>query len=85
MTRKLPMVEVEWQDACSENGWARREEYRERTPMSIRSIGFLAHRDKSRLVIVQSHSAGDRLNDSLTIPAPWVTRVRRLQRRRRVP
>jgi hypothetical protein len=78
-------VEVTWVDTQAKGGWRTPEVERERSEtMLATSVGYLLHRDKGRIVLVQSHSPetehGEELvADSLTIPASAVQKVRPLR------
>ena len=79
----LPRVEVRWVDATTHEGWVSRNWLREQATLSeCRTVGFLALRDRRRLVIVQSASDNDRVADAMVIPIACVRSVRPLRRNR---
>ena len=78
-------VEVSWSDIAARGGWHDKEDTMAKAQvMDCSSVGYLIHRDETKLVLVQSHSpeqhGKDELwADSLTIPAPVIKRVRILK------
>lgn len=77
--RRRPLVEVEWEDAHHDDGWAGNRPLRTRGG-PCRTAGYMLKRD--RRVIVIAHSLGedpDDHADTLTIPRGCVSRIRRLR------
>ena len=76
---KLYPVEVEWEDSCSQGGWSK--DHAKYTPAECRSIGYLLHRDKEKVVLAQSEDGLGKQNDSIVIPASCVKKLRRLYKK----
>ncbi len=75
--RKL--VEVDWEDSTSTGGWMDPDVHqRYGKERSCRSAGYVLARTKTEVVIAQSMSCGGKVNDTISIPAACVRRVRRL-------
>jgi hypothetical protein len=86
MTKRI--VEVEWEDSTTVNGWHHEEDIPGVDP--IVSVGHLHHEDESELVLVQSMNLtvdGPRvrtakLSESLIIPRSAIRKVTELRRGR---
>jgi hypothetical protein len=76
------MVEVTWHDASSTGSWRDVAVAAEAKTLEVRTIGYLLHRDARRLTLVQSLAENEDVTGTMTIPAPWITRVRPLRHRR---
>lgn len=76
------VVEVEWDDACSQGGWGSDASYRERSaPLRTRSTGYLFHDDAEGITLMQTQANdNERFAESITIPRGMIRRVRRLKR-----
>lgn len=79
-------VEVEWVDAATTGGWREKRFYAAREPKLVRTMGYVARRDRKAVVLVQSMGKnedryeGD-MSDSMVVPAECVRRIRRLKER----
>ena len=85
----LPVVEVEWLDSVSVNGWrpvsSIDELCNEEDAMLQRSVGFLYHDGDDRIVLVRDGGLGldPELGDAMAIPKVCVKKMRRLTTPRR--
>ena len=52
--RKLPIVEVLWEDAVTAGGWREPEGYKEMEPTEVRTVGYLLKTTRSVVTVVQS-------------------------------
>lgn len=73
------IVEVEWEDACSEDRWGTKEDYMKRTTLLCRSSGYLLKVTKREVTVVQNLASSGSMADSMTIPRTWVTKIRKLK------
>ena len=81
--RKLPRVEVRWNDAASHGGWANLSDYRNDKGISeVESIGYLTKNTKQEIQLVQSRSKNGTIADSITIPKAWIISAKYLSRPR---
>lgn len=79
MTKKLPIVEVEWLDACVDGGWNPRATYVEKAKLvECRTAGYLLKSGKQHIIIVQSQDDQGKVTDSMTIPRSSITSLKRL-------
>mgnify|MGYP001595893977 CR=1 FL=1 len=76
-------VYVEWADAHSRNAWEHYRPHREMA-LRVRSVAWLIHRDKKRIVLSHSMDANKRprFMDVLTIPRSAVRKIKRIRRLR---
>jgi hypothetical protein len=77
---RWPLVEVEWLDAHACGGWETPATYRADAPAVCCSVGYLLHRTRAALTLVQSCglTTGE-VTDALTIPRGCVRKMRRLR------
>lgn len=73
------MVEVEWHDACGSAGWKDIAEYNNLVPMKCRTVGYLLKQSKKEITIALTQAVNHDLNQSICIPAAWVTKIRKLR------
>ena len=73
----LPIVLVEWDDAHME-GWWIDGAPQAPTPTLVRSVGYLTHKTRQHIVLVQSLSDGQHGN-RLQIPRGMVRSMKLLQ------
>jgi hypothetical protein len=79
--RKYPLVEIEWTDSCSSNGWGTPERHMSKYTISrCRSVGYLIERNAKHVIVSQSLS-DDTGNaaEVLAVPASCIKRLRRLK------
>lgn len=79
MTMKI--VEVEWEDAMTRDGWANMDEYKvepSERPALVRSVGYLITNDGDRVTLLQSANYDGRNvgSTSITIPAGCIRKMR---------
>lgn len=74
------LVEVEWVDSCTAGGWRSRASYLEEGPTICRTIGYLLHKDKQKIVVIQTQSSSTgHVSDSMAIPVVAVKKMRVLK------
>lgn len=78
--RRLPLVEVRWEDSTSFGGWKTREQYAREKPAECVSAGYLLSRTRQAVTLVMSQcvEAERDTMDGLVIPAGAVRAIRRL-------
>lgn len=80
------LVEVEWRDACMNagGGWGNVEET-DTEPIEVVTVGWLVERTEEKVVVALSRrlDAPGRYGAMLTIPAPWIGKLRRLKTKAR--
>lgn len=77
--KNYPLVEVEWLDASSVQGW---QQHIQQQPLTNWSAGYLIHKDRESVVVALSCSGKQSMNaygDAITIPAKIVTKIRHLR------
>ena len=75
----LPLVEVEWIDSATRDGWGSIAEHTDPAPLVCRTAGYLLVQDDKKVVIAHSqHEDGD-VCGSMTIPRVAVRRFTRLK------
>jgi hypothetical protein len=81
MTKKTPLVLVEWDDSSSLAGniWHSKWAIRKSRPSKIKSAGFLVHRTKKRIIIA-GHKADDAgVSGEICIPTSCITSIKPLR------
>ena len=74
-----PIVEVEWRDAASTHGWRSPQECKEESGLvRCSTVGYLVHRDRKELHVLQAVNEHGRVAEEWTIPVSNVIRVRKL-------
>lgn len=77
----MPIVEVTWLDSACRGRWDQADNYRDGEPHQIKSCGYLLHRDKRKVILLQSRTEepdDSFVSDSITIPTGCVQRIRRI-------
>ena len=69
------VVVVYWNDAASCDGWDSFSSYEQHTPMKCRTSGFLLESNKNYVTIISTESVHRQLNQAMSIPRAWVTRI----------
>ena len=69
------LVVVYWSDACSCDGWDTVDSYLNHTPMLCRTAGLLLTSNKDYVTIVSTETLNRQLNQAMSIPRAWVTRI----------
>ena len=76
-----PIVEVEWRDAASTHGWRDPAECKKESGLVIcDTVGYLVHRDRKELHMLQSVNEHGKVSEEWTIPVSQVIKVRVLKR-----
>ena len=74
------LVEIEWIDSCTSGGWRNHASYVEEGPTVCRTIGYLLHKSKEKIIVIQTQSASTgHVSDSMAIPMVAVKRMRVLK------
>lgn len=72
MSREFPVVEVHWDDSCSDDSWQAIEQIREdhdrRGVLKCRTMGFLVYEDDAAYIIASTLCAED-IEDVRTLGA----------------
>jgi hypothetical protein len=76
---KAPLVEVTWDDACSNHGWLDDTELHEATTIRMTTVGYMVRRDRKGLALAQAHGSHGKWAEIWVIPPGWIKRVRRLK------
>lgn len=78
--KKMPLVLVEWEDACATNhGWQSRTHYHAETSLlKVRTVGHLFKKTSKYVTVVQSHDAGQNVDGAISIPRANIMRMRTL-------
>jgi hypothetical protein len=76
------IVEIEWIDSAVTAGWMHDTDSKRVVALSCRSVGYVAHRSRQALTLVQSLDEQDpaRKCQAMTIPLVAIKWVRRLTR-----
>lgn len=73
--RGMELVLLEWVDIEAHAGWKSVREARDARPVRCRDVGWILHRDESRLVLVRSRNASGDVGDVAVFPAGCIVRV----------
>jgi len=75
--KKLPRVEVEWDDATSSSAWQHYSRAKDSTPLRCISRGFLVSKDRANIRVALSFCPeGVTVSDVVIIPRQWVRKIR---------
>jgi hypothetical protein len=77
---KPQLVMVEWLDIFSLSGWHSVKEALALEPVRCSDVGWLLHRDESRLIIFRSRNNDSGVGDVAVFPIGCVVRVTPLQK-----
>ena len=72
------LIVVDWDDSSSRGRWSTLDEYRKHSPVLCRSVGYVTHRDKRGISLVQTMADNGDVVDAIAIPAGCIRKVRRL-------
>jgi len=76
---KAPLVEVTWDDACSNHDWHTEAGLTQATTIRMTTVGYMVRRDRKEIALAQTHGDHEKWCEIWVIPAGWVKRVRRLK------
>lgn len=79
MKERIPIVVVDWHDAFTHDEWTSSNTEADQDYL-CRSVGFLVKQSTKRIIIAQTLAAEGRQTNTLTIPRPWVRRMRKVPR-----
>ncbi len=79
--KKTKLAQVDWIDACSSGRWEEDKESEKRSLGRIRTVGYILHRDKQRIILAQSKDSAESNSDRILIPTSCVKRLRYLKER----
>ena len=74
----LKIVEVEWEDSCTEGGWQRKGIAKEHTVSKCKTAGYLLSKNKERVVISQSMSDTGNVAEQIAIPRKCINSIKEL-------
>ena len=77
---ELPIVEVEWRDACTDGGWMNFDELKEHIPLTCRTVGRLVRFDKQQLTVLPTICTNGKSSVPWAIPREWVQHVTLLRK-----
>lgn len=77
--RELPLVEVEWRDACTFHPWQSLSDARKDMTLRCWTVGYLVRNSRDRVSLVQSRGEHDKVAEDWTIPRACIVRIRRLR------
>ena len=76
---KIPIVDVEWEDAFGNGGYIEPEEIEEISPFVVRSVGLLVKETKTHVCIAQDKMAdGSRYRTPLYVPKKYILKIKKL-------
>jgi len=78
-SRNLPIVQVEWTDACTQIGWKSWYELETAELAVTRTIGYLLPSTKDIIKIAPTISSNGEFADTWMIPKGWVIHVKVLK------
>lgn len=78
--RKYKKVEIVWEDCAGWSSWHNLEEAKKESVLLINSVGYLIHKDKKRLLIVNSldNQEHPKCDNQLTIPRRVIKSIKEL-------
>ena len=78
---KRSLIEVEWRDATSVQGWNSIADLAENFgSMKVRTVGYLIKQSKDEIMLGMTQTIDDSTNMAMVIPAKWVTKVKVLRK-----
>ncbi len=76
-TKRLPIADVEWEDASIDQHSITRQEAEKMTPMTIRSVGMLVKRSRYRVILSLEHYVDeDTCRHTEVIPRKYIKSIR---------
>lgn len=78
--RQLAVVEVEWADAASHNRWYQAGDLEDISPLRSCTTGYLLEHNKKQLKIAQNVAENGCFSDVMSIPTPWLTKIKFLRK-----
>ena len=79
--REMPVVEVVWRDACTDNGgWQSYKEVLAGGAIECRTVGFLAANTKRHIKVSPTIAENGNCGTTWTIPKDWVHSMRVLKK-----
>ena len=78
MKRRLPLVIVTWVDASTQSGWTDLHEIKA-NPVKVKTVGWLLSETDQCVTLFSSFTQDQAAGEVTTIPAPWVTSIKRLR------
>lgn len=77
--KPTPLVEVEWQDAYSDDSWQSAKKARKSGPMWCRTVGYLLREDDDAIVLADTICETERdVAGTWYIPKGMVRKVRKI-------
>ena len=73
------LVRVDWDDACSNDGWRPTDTLDKAERLKIQSVGFVIRSNKKEMVLAQSLSEIDNVSCTMAIPKGCIRKVRILR------
>ena len=78
----MKLVQIDWIDSTSSGRWEPDEDGGKHRLPRIRTVGYLLHRDKERMVLTQSVDSELKSNcDRIVIPMGCIKKLRYLKER----
>jgi len=68
-------VEIEWNDACGRNTTHSLDDAKGAQLLKMSTIGYLIHKDKQKVTIVQTVDEYDQVDNRLTIPRSQIRKI----------
>lgn len=79
-TKSIPAVEVEWLDSASREGWTSATTGEVIIdPIKCYTVGYLIHKDRSKVVLIQSLSDSNFVDQILVIPRGMIVSIETLK------
>jgi hypothetical protein len=74
------VIRVTWFDSqqTGDGGWTSREDVRACVLHPVMTVGYLIHRDETRLVLAQGIGSGDNIQGVIVIPVSAIHRLEEL-------
>lgn len=73
------LVEVEWRDACGRSSWQDISDYLDLAPIQCKTAGYVLNKTEHFITIASTQSITSDINGAISIPVPWVKKIRTLK------
>lgn len=77
--RKLPLIEIIWDDISGQSGWDTLENVKKTEPVVCTTVGWQVKSTAKKLIVVSTHSDNKTYSDRNTIPKGCIKSIRRIE------
>jgi len=77
--KKLPLIEVEWEDIAGQAGWQNEEQVKATEPIHCVNVGWQIKSTAKKLIICAGRNDQGDYSDRSTIPKGCIKSIRRIE------